>query len=101
MIRELGRKTETNWYEKIQLEMTLSDLQYIYDCIGAVPPKYVAIKHKNSPFSMGESTYNDISTDLYDSLHTILSEHNGVTDDNVMINTSVELDIDMGYDNEE
>ena len=100
MIRELGRNAETNWYEKIQLEMTLSDLQYIYDCIGAVPPKYVEIKHKHSSFNRDESIYRDISTDLYESLHTILSEHNGVTDDDMMINTNIELDIDMGYDEE-
>ena len=34
-----------------------------------------------------------ISVDLYEGLHTILSEHNGITDDDKMVNLNVELEI--------
>lgn len=98
MIRELNRNNKTNWYEKIQLEMTLQDLQILYDCIGAVPIEYIKIKHKNTPFNLMESMYDDISVNLYDGLHTIISEHNGVTDDDEMVN--IYLGLEMVKSNE-
>ena len=89
MIRELNRNNKTNWSEKIQLEMNLSDLQVLYDCIGAVPNKYLEEKHKNTSFNY----IDDITIDLYEGLNRLLSEHNGITDDNKMVNLNVELDI--------
>lgn len=89
MIRELNRNNKTNWSEKIQLEMNLSDLQILYDCIGAVPNKYLEEKHKNTSFNY----IDDITIDLYEGLNRLLSEHNGITDDNKMINLNVELEI--------
>ena len=93
MIRELGRNTITDWYEKIQIELNLHDLQLLYDCLGATPIEYIKEKHKYTPFSLMETVYNDISVDLYEGLHTILSEHNGITDDNKMVNTNIELEV--------
>ena len=89
MIRELNRNNKTNWSEKIQLEMNLSDLQVLYDCIGAVPNKYLEEKHKNTSFNY----IDDITIDLYEGLNRLLSEHNGITDDNKMVNLNVELEI--------
>ena len=92
MIREINRNNETNWYEKIQLEMNLQDLQVLYDCIGAVPNKYLEEKHKHTSFNY----IDDITIDLYEGLNKLLSEHNGITDDNKMVNLNVELE--MKYD---
>lgn len=90
MIRELNRNTETNWGEKIQLEMTLQDLQVIYDCIGSVPSKYLEEKHKYTTF---KPLYGNIINNLYEDLDIILMEHNGITDSNKMVDTNVELEI--------
>lgn len=89
MIKELNRNNKTNWYEKIQLEMNLQDLQVLYDCIGAVPNKYLEEKHKYTSFNY----IDDIAVDLYEGLNKILSEHNGITDDDKMVNLNVELEI--------
>lgn len=97
MIREINRNNETNWYEKIQLEMSLQDLQILYDCLGAVPNKYLIEKHKYTSLSyIDNSICSDITNDLYESLNKILSEHNGITDDNAMINSDMELVILKG-----
>lgn len=94
MIKELGRNTKTDWNEKIQLELNLSDIQIIYDCVGTVPEKYIDIKHKHSAFGGKEKGYyGELLTDIYESLHVILCEHNGITDDDMMINPSVSLEI--------
>ena len=100
MIKEINRNNETNWFEKIQLEMTLQDLQILYDCLGAVPNKYLIEKHKYTSLNYiddtmcsGISICSDITNDLYESLDKILSEHNGITDDNKMVNLNVELEI--------
>lgn len=93
MIKELGRKTEANWYEKIQLEMSLQDLQIIFDCIGAVPTKYFEIKHKCTAFNRSYDVYRDLTNGLYEDLEQIISEHNGVTDNDIMVDTDIELKI--------
>ena len=89
MIKELNRNNKTDWYEKIQLEMTLQDLQVLYDCLGAIPNEYLEEKHKYTSFNY----INDIAIDLYESLDKILSEHNGITDDNKMVNLNIELEM--------
>ena len=93
MIRELGRNTIVDWYEKVQIELNLHDLQILYDCIGATPIEYIKEKHKCTPFNLMETVYNDISVDLYEGLNIILSEHNGITDDDKMVNTNIELEV--------
>lgn len=97
MIREINRNNKTNWYEKIQLEMTLQDLQILYDCLGAVPNKYLIEKHKYTSLNyIDDSMCSEISSDLYEGLNKILSEHNGITDDDTMINSDIELVIYKG-----
>lgn len=91
MIKELGRNNETNWSEKIQIELPLSDLQILYDSIGAMPPQYLKIKHKCTKFN--HDNYTDMINDIYEGLHNILLEHNGVTDDDPMANIEIELEI--------
>ena len=96
MIRELGKGTRTDWNEKLNIEMTLQDLQILYDCIGAVPTKYLEEKHKNTIFNtIINQSYSceEITNDLYESLYTIVSRHNGVVDDNQMVNINVELSL--------
>ena len=94
MIRELSKNTETNWKEKIQLEMTLEDLQTIYECVGAMPSKYIKIKHKHTKFGGHDTSYyTSLLSDIYDSFHVILAEHNGVNDDDVMIHPNISLEI--------
>ena len=55
MIKEINRNNETNWFEKIQLEMNLQDLQILYDCLGAVPNKYLMEKHKYTSLNYNQS----------------------------------------------
>lgn len=99
MIKELNKTNKTNWYEKIQLEMTLQDLQILYDCLGGVPIKYLVKKHENTSLNyIDNSICSGIVDDLYNGLDKILSEHNGITDDNMMVNTNIELDIKNGDD---
>ena len=94
MIRELNRNNETDWNERIQLELNLADIQAIYDCVGAIPDHYLDVKHKLTAFGgRKKGYYRELLTDLYESLHVILCEHNGVTDDDMMINPSVSLEI--------
>lgn len=92
MIRELNRNNETKWNEKIQIELSLEDLQVVYDCIGAVPPRFINIKHNNTSFNRSNEYHKLLLHGLYEDLHTIISEHNGVTDDDMMI-TEVSLEI--------
>ena len=94
MIKELGVNDEPNWDEKLQLELSLAELQIIYDCVGAVPIRYLNLKHKENLFTnkYNASMFNGIYSDLDD----ILSKHNGLTDDDVDVDTFVELDIVQG-----
>ena len=93
MIRELNRDTKPNWYEKIQIELTLSDLQILYDCLGTVPMRYEEIKHKYTDFCRERKIYDSISTELYNGLDDILRIHNGITDDNKMVNLCVDVEL--------
>ena len=98
MIKELNKNNETNWYEKIQLEMSLQDLQIIFDCIGAIPTKYLEFKHRNTKFGLNY-TYNDycdLANNIYEDLEQIISKHNGITDDDMMINNDIELKLEEG-----
>lgn len=101
MIRDLTRNNQTNWQEKIRIELELSDLQILYDAIGILPPKYLKIKHKNTSFNKNDLYYYSRHiNDLYEDLHVIISEHNGVDDDNKMVNTNVEVEV-KGIDEED
>ena len=91
MIKELGVDKVVNWNEKVQIEVSVADLQIIYDCVGAVPLKYLNLKHKNNAFTnkYDATMFNAI----YNVLDDILSEHNGLTDDCTNVNIDMELKI--------
>ena len=98
MIKELNKDYKPNWDEKIEISLTLRDLQLIYDCVGAVPLKYLNYKHETSKFTKKyDATY---FTSLYNELDDLLKAHNGVTDDDVSVNLNVELNM-IGGDNNE
>ena len=98
MIKELNKIEEPNWGEKIQLEVDLADLQIIYDCVGAVPLKYLKAKHRNTNFEIKHYTAN-MFTELYEELEDIIDRHNGITDNNKNVNIDIELSI-VGEENE-
>lgn len=94
MIKELGITDETDWNETVQIELSLAELQIIYDCVGAVPIKYLNIKHKDNTFT---DKYNaSMFNGIYNELDDILFRHNGLTDDDIDVDTFVELDIVKG-----
>lgn len=94
MIRELGVNEEINWDEKVQIELSVAELQIIYDCVGAVPLKYLNLKHSYSTFG---NKYNaTMFNGMYRELDDILFRHNGLTDDGLDVDTFVELDIVQG-----
>ena len=94
MIKELGIVDEADWNEKVQIELSVADLQIIYDCVGAVPIKYLDLKHKDNAFinKYNASMFNGI----YNELDDILFRHNGLTDYGLDVDTFVELDIVQG-----
>ena len=86
MIKEIEGKSKTpNWNETIKLELTLRDLQIIYDAIGDILPSVIEEKHERYGSSLlRESviTY-DVSSlidDIYNELEKILIAYNGITD---------------------
>lgn len=91
MIRELNKNYEPHWNEKLEISLSLRELQLIYDCIGAVPFKYINCKHEKSKFYK-ECTAEEFNT-IYSNLDDIIRNHNGVTDDDRNVNINLELDI--------
>ena len=97
MVKELNRDCEPNWDEKIEISLSLRDLQLIYDCIGGVPLNYLNHKHKTSKFlNKYDATY---FTRLYNELDEILNFHNGIVDEDTTINYA-ELIMTDGDENE-
>lgn len=86
MIKEIKSKLKKpDWNEKITLELTLRDLQIIYDAVGSIPPMILKDKHEkcNSLFYDNLLKYNSASTliyDVYSELENILTEYNGIID---------------------
>ena len=92
MIREINRNNIADWNEKIQIEITLKDLQMLYDCVGSIPFMYIKSRHKDTKFGQYiEITGSKVFTDLYNGLDEIITEHNGVKDDDIMVNDNVNL----------
>lgn len=91
MIKELNKDYKPNWDEKIELSLSLKDLQLIYDCIGAVPLKYINKKHEFSVFR-DFFTANDFNN-IYNNLDDILVNHNGINDESADVNINIELDM--------
>ena len=86
MIKEIESKSKIpNWNETIKLELTLRDLQIIYDAIGDIQPRVIEEKHERYGSSLlRESviTY-DVSSlidDIYNELEKILTAYNGIID---------------------
>lgn len=82
MIKEIESKS---WNETIKLELTLRDLQIIYDAIGSMPPRVIEEKHEKYGFSLlreGVITYDASSLidDIYNELEKILIAYNGIID---------------------
>ena len=97
MIKELNRRYEPNWDEEIKISLSLRDLQLIYDCVGAVPFKYINYRHETTKFRRNYDAR--CFTTLYDELEDILTFHNGVIDSDVSLNCDVELKM-TGEENE-
>ena len=94
MIKDLTKGDKTNWGEKIQIELTLADLQMIYDCIGAVPPKYLRKKHEKTNFNKtSEYYFENIFHSVYEELEYIVKAHNGIIDTDENVNINMTLDI--------
>lgn len=98
MIKELGMINEADWNEKIQIELSVADLQIIYDCVGAVPLKYLNLKHKDNSFTnkFNATMVATMVDGIYNELDEILFRHNGLTDDRLDIDDYIELDIIRG-----
>lgn len=92
MIKESNRIETPNWEENIQLEMSLADLQIIYDCIGAVPLSYLKAKHKNTNFEVKCYSAN-VFNEIYNELDEVVVRHNGITDNDANVNLDVELNM--------
>lgn len=90
MIKELNTNKSTNWEEQIELKLSLADLQIIYDCVGAVPIRYLSNKHQNTNFDVGRYTAN-IVTNIYHELEDIIFTHNGITDNDEHVNLNGNL----------
>lgn len=91
MIKESGITNDVDWNEKVQIELSVADLQIIYDCVGAVPIKYLNLKHKNDMFATKYDA--TIFNSLYNELDDILFRHNGLTDEGLSADAFVELNI--------
>lgn len=85
MIKEIKRNSNIpNWNEVITLELTLRDLQIIFDAVGDMPPNVLEEKHKHS--SLHDIIFEDkmssskLIDKVYDELESILVKHNGVLD---------------------
>ena len=100
MIKELNTNKSTNWEEQIELKLSLADLQIIYDCVGAVPLRYLRNKHQNTNFDAGRYTAN-IVTNIYHELEDIIFAHNGVTDHDEHANLSGDLVMSIDEDGNE
>lgn len=85
MIKEIKNELDTpNWDETITLELTLKDLQIIFDAVGDLPPQVIKDKHINSPLHdvifVDTISASKLIDEIYNSLEVIIDKHNGVLD---------------------
>ena len=83
MIKEIESKSKNpNWNEKITLELTLRDLQIIYDAVGSTPPIILKDKHekRNSSLFHDNLFTATLIDDIYSELENILTKYNGIID---------------------
>lgn len=78
-----------DWNEKITLELSLADLQLLYDCVGAVPWSYIVSRHEKTSFTIDNIRFSD----LYNELEEVLNNHHGLIDydDENNLNLNIEL----------
>ena len=92
-------KPKTYWEEKITVELTLADLQLLYDCVGAVPWRYISLRHDKTIFKEKILLKNSSNlTCLYHELEKIVDKHNGLTDEDSFsnnLNLDVQLEIEL------
>ena len=86
MIKEIKNELDTpNWDKIITLELTLKDLQIIFDAVGDLPPQVIKDKHMNSPLhdimSIDTISMSNLIDEIYGSLEVIIDKYNGVLDD--------------------
>lgn len=84
MIRELRETDIPNWDEIITLQLTLKDLQIIFDAVGNISPNVLEEKHEHSSLHdiifENEMSSSKLIDKVYDELESILVKHNGVLD---------------------
>lgn len=87
MIKEIKNELDApNWDKTITLELTLKDLQIIFDAVGDLPPRVIYEKHnENSPFysviPKTDMALIKLIDDIYNDLEIIIDKYNGVLDD--------------------
>ena len=92
MIIEKTKFNKPNWDEKITLELSLEDLQVLYDCVGSIPWRYIKLRHERTSFKNRADKVEKL--ELYDSLEEILKNHNGLIDyDDIENNLNLNLNL--------
>lgn len=91
MIKELNKNYEPNWNEKIEISLSLRDLQLIYDCVGAVPLSYINYKHRDKPTKFSDKYDATLFTALYNELDDLIVAHNGINDESLNLNKMLEM----------
>lgn len=84
MVKEATNNSIRDWNKKITLQLTLKDLQFIFDAVGNLNINMLKEKHgKDSPFYsiINDTTLIKSIDELYDDLQIIVDKHNGVLDD--------------------
>ena len=74
-------KSNSKWNKKIQLKLSLKELQIIYDCVGAMTPNELREKAIDKAYCWND--LNDIEVvlhNVYESLDNIISNHGGIVD---------------------
>ena len=94
-------KPKTYWDEKITVELTLADLQLLYDCVGAVSWRYILLRHDKTIFKEKILLKNSSNlTCLYNELEKIVDKHNGLTDeDSISNNLNLDVQLEIKLEN--
>lgn len=80
-MREVHIKMNENpqWNKTIRVDLTLTELQIIYDCVGSTPFCDIHYKHDDEKWN---NILLPIMLDkLYDDLGKILGDNNGIIDE--------------------
>lgn len=79
-MREVHIKMNENpqWYKTIRVDLTLTELQMIYDCVGNTP--FCDIHYKHDDEKWNNMLLPIMLDKLYDDLGKILDDNNGIID---------------------